>query len=168
MVCIPAKEVNGVLSDLHKGEPVGHPGGRKLWQMALHHGYYWPTMQKDAQDFTRKCQECQRQGDEIHTNHQSLHPTVAPYSFHSWGLDFIGPINPPFEACTWVLVATELFTKWVEAVALKKAIGGSMANFLRENIICHFGVPNKIISDNGTPFVNKDVCRLTEWYSISH
>ena len=63
---------------------------------------------------------------------------------------------------------TELFTKWVEAVALKKAIGGSMANFLRENIICHFGVPNKIISDNGTPFVNKDVCRLTEWYSISH
>ena len=35
-VCIPAKEVNGVLSDLHEGEPVRHPGGRKLWQMILH------------------------------------------------------------------------------------------------------------------------------------
>ena len=66
-----------------------------------------------------------------------------------------------------MLVATELFTKWVEVVALKKAIGNLMANFLRENIICHFGAPNKIISDNGTPFLNKDVRHLTEWYSIS-
>ena len=60
MVCIPVEEVNGVLLDLHEGEPAGHPGGRKLWQMALHQGYYWPTMQRDAQDFVRKCQECQK------------------------------------------------------------------------------------------------------------
>ena len=95
MVCIPAKEVNGVLSDLHEREPIGHPSGRKLWQMALHQGYYWPMMQNDAQDFVKKCQECQRQGDEIHTSHQSLHPIVAPYPFHNWRLDFIGPIIPP-------------------------------------------------------------------------
>ena len=36
MVCIPTKEVNGVLSDLHEGELVGHLGRRKLGQMALH------------------------------------------------------------------------------------------------------------------------------------
>ena len=36
MVCIPTKEVNGVLSDLHEGETTIHPNGRKLWQMALH------------------------------------------------------------------------------------------------------------------------------------
>ena len=36
MVCIIAKEVNGVLLDLHEGEPVGHPKERKLWQIALH------------------------------------------------------------------------------------------------------------------------------------
>ena len=36
MVCISKKEVSGVLSDLHEGEPAGHLGGRKLWQMALH------------------------------------------------------------------------------------------------------------------------------------
>ena len=99
-------------------------------------------MQKDAQNFAKKCQECQRQGDEIHTNHQSLHPIVALYPFHNWGLDFIGPINPSFEGCTWILVAIGLFTKWVEAVAMKKATGSSVANFLRENIIYHFRVPN--------------------------
>ena len=51
---------------------------------------------------------------------------------------------------------------------MKKVTCSLVANFLRENIICRFGVPNKIISNNGTPFLNKDVCRLTEWYSISH
>ena len=52
-------------------------------------------------------------------------------------------------------------------MATKKATGSSVANFLRENIICHFGVPNKIIFDNGTPLLNKDVRRLTKWYFIS-
>ena len=51
---------------------------------------------------------------------------------------------------------------------MRKAIGSLVANFLKENIICRFGAPNKIISDNGTPSLNKDVCRLTKWYSISH
>ena len=51
---------------------------------------------------------------------------------------------------------------------MKKVTGSSVANFLRENIICRFGVPSKIISDNGTPFLNKDVRYLIEWYSISH
>ena len=40
LVCIPNKEVKGILSDLHEGEPPGHPCGKKLWQMALHQGYY--------------------------------------------------------------------------------------------------------------------------------
>ena len=53
-------------------------------------------------------------------------------------------------------------------MAMKKATGSSVANFLRENIIGRFRVPNKIIFDNGTPFLNKDLRRVTEWYSISH
>ena len=87
---------------------------------------------------------------------------MASYPFHNWGLNYIGLINPPFEGCVYILVATKLFTKWVEAVAMKKATGSSVANFLRENIICHFGVPSRFISDNGTPFLNKDMCHLTK------
>ena len=33
---------------------------------------------------------------------------------------------------------------------MKKATGNLVANFLRENIICRFGVPSKIISENLT------------------
>ena len=45
---------------------------------------------------------------------------------------------------------------------MKKATGSSVANFLRENIIFHFGVLSRFIFDNGTLFLNKDVRCLTE------
>ena len=69
----------------------------------------------------------------------------------------IGPINPPYKGHIWILVATEYFTKWVEAIFLKKATGPAVANFIREHIICRFSIPHKIVTDNGIPFVNKDV-----------
>ena len=43
-----------------------------------------------------------------------------------------------------------------------------MANFIKENIIIRFGVPHKIISDNGTPFVNSDVRKMLEFYQVKH
>ena len=43
-----------------------------------------------------------------------------------------------------------------------------MANFIKENIIFQFGIPHKIISDNGTPFVNKEVKKMLEFYQVKH
>ena len=65
-------------------------------------------------------------------------------------------------------MATEYFTKWAEAVPLRKATGGVVTNFIKENIIVRFGVPHRIISDNGTPFVNSDVRRLLKFYQVKH
>ena len=65
-------------------------------------------------------------------------------------------------------MATEYFTKWVKAIPLKKVIGLAVANFICEHIICRFGIPYKIVSDNGTPFVNKDVRKLLDYRHIKH
>jgi len=81
-----------------------------------------------------------------------------------WGLHLVGPVNPPSNGYIWILVATEYFTKWEEAVPLCKATKGAIANFIKENIIARFGVPHRIISDNGTPFVNKEVRKMLEFY----
>ncbi|CAL9013009.1 unnamed protein product [Prunus brigantina] len=60
------------------------------------------------------------------------------------------------------------FTKWVEAVPLRKATGAAIANFIREYIVCIFGIPYKIVTDNGTPFVNKQVSSTLSGYGIKH
>ena len=80
----------------------------------------------------------------------------------------VGPVNPPSRRYIRILVATNYFTKWVEAIPPRKATGGTMANFIKENIIVRFGVPHRIINDNGTPFVNNDVRKLLEFYQVKH
>ena len=80
----------------------------------------------------------------------------------------VGPVNPPSHGYIWILVATKYFTKWVEAVPLRKATRGAMTNFIKENIIVRFGVPHRIINDNDTPFVNSDVKRMLESYQVKH
>ena len=80
----------------------------------------------------------------------------------------MGPVNPPSRGYIWILVATEYFTKWAEAVSLRKATEGVVTNFIKENIIIRFGVPHRIISDNGTPFVNNNVRKMLEFYQVKH
>ena len=51
---------------------------------------------------------------------------------------------------------------------MKKAIRAAISNFIHEHIVTWFGIPRKLISDNGTPFINKDVRSLLEKYCIKH
>ncbi|KAF5932808.1 hypothetical protein HYC85_028979 [Camellia sinensis] len=59
----------------------------------------------------------------------------------------------------YILVAIDYFTKWVEAQSYAVLKAMHVAKFIRNNIICRYGVPNEIISDNGSHF-KKEVDRL--------
>ncbi|EOX94762.1 Uncharacterized protein TCM_004374 [Theobroma cacao] len=69
---------------------------------------------------------------------------------------------------TWILIAIKCFTKWVRVVPSKNAIGSTVANFIKENIICRFGIPKRILSDNGILFVNFSVNELLAFYDVDH
>uniref|UniRef100_A0A2N9H380 Integrase catalytic domain-containing protein n=1 Tax=Fagus sylvatica TaxID=28930 RepID=A0A2N9H380_FAGSY len=166
--CLSLSESQMVMKETHAGECGEHQGKKRLYQCLLTLGYYWPTMKKDAADFVKTCHTCQVQANLIHTHPTSLQNMATPWPFHTWGLDLIGPINPASGGCIWILVATEYFTKWVEAIPLRKATGAAVSNFIREHIITRFGIPYKLITDNGTPFVNKDVREVLEHYRVKH
>uniref|UniRef100_A0A2N9HA43 Integrase catalytic domain-containing protein n=1 Tax=Fagus sylvatica TaxID=28930 RepID=A0A2N9HA43_FAGSY len=166
--CLSPSESQMVMKETHAGECGEHQGKKRLYQCLLTLGYYWPTMKKDAADFVKTCHTCQVQANLIHTHPTSLQNMATPWPFHTWGLDLIGPINPASGGYIWILVATEYFTKWVEAIPLRKATGAAVANFIREHIITRFGIPYKLITDNGTPFINKDVREVLEHYRVKH
>ena len=166
--CLGPKEAREVVREVHSGDCGSHPRKRRLYKQLLLLGYYWPTMKNDSEELVKTCQACQILGDAIRTHPNVLQDMTTPWPFHTWGLDLIVPINPSSNGYIWIFAATEYFTKWVEAIPLKKATGAAIANFIRGHIITRFGIARRLISDNGTPFINKGMKGLTEAYCIKH
>ena len=52
------------------------------------------------------------------------------------------------------IVAIDYFTKWVEAEPLAKITEANMTSFIWKNIVCRFGIPASIVTDNGKQFDN--------------
>jgi hypothetical protein len=59
----------------------------------------------------------------------------------------------------WLIVATDYFTKWVEAEPLASIRDKDSIKFVWKNIITRFGIPKTIISDNETQFNSKPFMR---------
>ena len=61
----------------------------------------------------------------------------------------------------FLVVRIDYFTKWVEAELLTKITQQNVKHFFWKNIVCMFGVPRVLISDNGRQFDNtlfRDFC----------
>ncbi|GKU89741.1 hypothetical protein SLEP1_g3839 [Rubroshorea leprosula] len=87
-----------------------------------------------------------------------LHPIVKLWPFHGWAIDLIGKIYPPSsKGHSFIIVATNYFTKWVEARPMKKVEQGDVIKFIKEDLIHRFGLPETITSDQGTAFVGSQV-----------
>jgi hypothetical protein len=83
----------------------------------------------------------------------SVRPIVVNGPFQQWGLDFIEEINPSSSGQhKWILVATDYFTKWIEAIPTRNATHQVVMKFLYENILSRFGFPKRIVIDNATTF----------------
>ncbi|XP_059306451.1 uncharacterized protein LOC132057877 [Lycium ferocissimum] len=64
-------------------------------------------------------------------------------------MDVIGPIEPSASnKHPFILVAIEYFTKWVEVASYSSVTKKVVTVFVRNNIICRFGIPKTIITDN--------------------
>ncbi|XP_059064744.1 uncharacterized protein LOC131856823 [Cryptomeria japonica] len=88
--------------------------------------------------------------------------------FQMWGVDFIGKIAKKSSGGhKWILVAIDYFTKWVEAIPTRQATSKVVTKFLLENILIRFGVPHKIVVDNGMYFISKEFANFCESYGIT-
>ena len=75
-------------------------------------------MQKEAQEYVKKCDQCQRFAPNIYQSGGVLKPLSSPWSFAKWGLDIVGPFPKAASSKRYLLVGTNYFTKWVEAEPL--------------------------------------------------
>ena len=79
----------------------------------------------------------------------------------------MGPFPSSF-GNTYILLAVDYVSKWVEATACPKNDATIVVGFIQRNILSRFGAPRIIISDKGSHFVNKVFAKLMIKYGIKH
>ena len=160
--CLTTKQGQYVLVELHEGICSNHPGGRTLAHRAHTQGYYWLTMKFDVANYVRKCDRWQRKAPVLRSMAQDLNFISSPWLFAQWGIDIVRPLPTSPAQKKLLLVATNYFSKWIEAEAFASIKDKDVTQIIWKNIVCQFGIPRSIVSDNGPQFdsrVNRNLCQ---------
>ncbi|XP_024010553.1 uncharacterized protein LOC112085951 [Eutrema salsugineum] len=87
MTCVEGPEARKIMHEVHSGACGNHSSGRSLAIKIKLHGYFWPTMVKDCEKLTAKCEKCQRHAPTIHQPTELLSSISSPYPFMRWSMD---------------------------------------------------------------------------------
>ena len=149
------------MREVHEGICKNHSGSRSLVHKLVRAGYYWPTMKADVEAYVKACDKCQRFNNIIRQPIEELTPMTASWPFAQWKLDIMGPFPTTIRQLKFLVVGIDYFTKWVEAEALATITEKNIRSFVWRCIICKFGIPRVLVSDNGKQFDNdsfRDFC----------
>jgi len=119
--CKREEEFFDILLTYHYGPYGGHFAAKRIAFKILQASYYWPTLHQDVRRYISQCDRCQRMGKPTPRDEMPLQPQVTLEPFEKWGMDFVGPINPPLRQRSYIIVCTDYLTKWVETKAIKAA-----------------------------------------------
>nr|GEW69166.1 hypothetical protein [Tanacetum cinerariifolium] len=130
--CVGPLQANYVLREIHEGSCSMHAGSRSV----VHHPVPWNPQEK-------------------------LTTIISPWPFYKWGIDIAGPFLKGLGKVKLLIVAMDYFTKCIEAKTVATITGTQVKKFVWDNIVCRFGLPGEIVSDNGKQFRDnpfKDWC----------
>ncbi|VFQ79654.1 unnamed protein product [Cuscuta campestris] len=166
--CLRAAEAKALMEEIHEGVCAAHQGPYSISRRAIIQGYFWPTMRKDCEEYVRKCLTCQQFQNIPGRPATNYTPIISVIPFSRWGIDIVGALPKGAGQARWIVVAIDYFTKWVEAEPLAGITGRQMIDFVGTNILCRFGVPKQIISDNGTQFEEAEFQDFLKTWGIQH
>jgi hypothetical protein len=152
--CLSEEEAKIAMGEVHEDMCGTHQSAYKMRWTLRREGMYCSNMLKECFEYFRGYEGCKFGKIQI-APASMLHPMVKPWPFRGWGLDFVGEIHPTSsKGHHFVLVATDYFTKWVEAVPLKNMTHREVIEFMLEHIVYRFGIPQTLTIDQGAAFMS--------------
>ena len=140
-------------------DDVGHQGRMRTLSL-LRERFYWPGMQTEAMQHVQQCTRCLRRKTPSHVAPlQPIHVTQPLELVH---MDYLS-LEPSKGNTENALVITDHFTRYALAYPSKTQTAQATARILWDNFICHYGFPEKFISDQGRNFESdliKELCKI--------
>lgn len=147
---LPTALRSTVLESLH--DKNGHLGFEKTYTL-VRDRFFWPRMKAEVEAYCKNCDRC--------IMRKTLPQRSAPMShMHSSGpldlvcIDFL-TIEPDTRNVSNVLVITDHFTRYAQAFPCKDQKALTVARTLWEKYFVHYGLPNRIHSDQGRDFESR-------------
>jgi transposase InsO family protein len=141
---------------------------------AFRHGFYWPTAVADASEIVRTCEGCQFYASKTNLPAHTLQTIPVTWPFAVWGLDIVRPLRKAPGGYAHLLVAIDKFSKWVEVHLITNLRVEQAVTFFTD-IIYQFGVPNSIITENGSQFTGRKFLEFcdkfhirVDWATVAH
>ena len=75
--CLVPEEAKYVMREVHEGICRNHSGARSLVHKLIKAGYYWPTIQKDAEAYVKTNDKCQRFSNTIKQPSEEVTPMTV-------------------------------------------------------------------------------------------
>lgn len=153
---VPLKLRNFILSELHRS----HMGVVKMKSLARSY-VWWPSLNNDIENIAKKCESCL-----IYKNS----PPKVPLQLWKWPekpwsrihIDYMGPFLDKY-----FLIILDAHSKWIEVFQMNSITSKVTINALRSTF-ARYGLPNLVVSDNGTQFVSRETEFFLKTHAIEH
>ncbi|MCG7878903.1 MAG: RNase H-like domain-containing protein, partial [Candidatus Thiodiazotropha endolucinida] len=148
---VPKDMKSKILKFCHDEKSGGHFGIRKTLAK-VRNGFYWAGLQKDVRNWVKSCEICCKFKSPQRTKRAPMQLVGAGQPMERIATDILGPLPETENGNKYILVMSDYFTKWVESVAIPDQTAVTVASALVQEVVCRFGTPAYIHSDQGRQF----------------
>jgi hypothetical protein len=132
---------------------------------------WWPSIEQDVKRQIGRCPECQvakgpQKGQTRGPGHTLEREDIK--LFDQWSIDLIGLLPRTYKGNRWIITAIERSTGWPVVRAVKEATSQTVMNFIHDEIFSVYGIPNEILTDNGTNLVSEAVETFFNTAKLKH
>lgn len=149
---VPESLRNQVMFECHDSPTAAH-GGIDRTIHRISQRFYFPGMRCFVTKYLKTCIECQRYKPSTLKPAGLLQTPVPSQRFETIAVDLFGPLPKGLQGERWILIVEDTTSKWVEVFALIEATAETCAKTLVNEVFMRFGLPRRMISDNGVQFV---------------
>ena len=161
-VVVPVIPVDLRLKFLEDCHGSAHMGVQRTYDL-LRVNAYWPGMESDVEKYVTTCDRCQLHKPSTIMNRAPMKPIFSSRPMEVWAMDIMGPLPLTASGKRYILVATDLFSKWTEAIPLSCQTAVEVAHAFVGSVVLRHGTPKSLLTDQGSNFESllmREICQL--------
>nr|CAI5854469.1 unnamed protein product [Callosobruchus analis] len=138
ILVVPKNQRQNIIGEHHNPPTCAHLGTYKTLAR-ISAKYYWPKMRADV---------------------------ARPWQ--SLSVDVVGPLPRSSQGYSYILSVLDVFSKFVLFFPMRRATAAIIAKLIEEQVFLVYGVPARLVTDNGAHFKNKLLANLFKKYEVQH